>query len=92
MLLTNRWIDAGEALSAGLVNRVVPRRELMPTVERMATQLASRPRLTVMCIKEAVSRGSNLSLTEGLEVERRLAQQVLSTPGLLETIRESVGG
>ena len=39
MLLTNRWIDAREAMSAGLVNRVVARQDLTPTVER----LASRP-------------------------------------------------
>jgi len=92
MLLTNRWIDAGEALSAGLVNRVVPRNELLPTVERMARRLASRPRFVTMCIKEAVSRGVNLSLKEGLDLERRLAQQVLSTPDALDTIRAHVGG
>jgi len=92
MLLTNRWIDAGEALSAGLVNRVVPRKGLLPTVERMASRLASRPRLTLMCTKEAVSRGANLSLKEGLDLERKLAQQVLSSPDALETIRAHVDG
>ncbi len=92
MLLTNRWIDAGEALSAGLVNRVVRRKDLMPAVEQMASRLASRPRLTVMCIKEAVSRGGNLSLKEGLDLERRLARQVLSSPDALEMIRLHVGG
>jgi enoyl-CoA hydratase len=90
MLLTNRWIDAGEALSAGLVNRVVPRKELLPTVERMASRLASRPRLTLTCIKEAVSRGANLSLKEGMDMERKLAQQALSSPDALETIRAHV--
>jgi enoyl-CoA hydratase/carnithine racemase len=85
MLLTNRWIDAREAMSAGLVNKVVPRQELLPTVERMATRLASRPRLTVRCIKEAVARGGSLSLREGLDMERRLAQRMVSVSDSSET-------
>lgn len=76
MLLTNRWIDAREAMSAGLVNRVVPRQELGPAADRLARQLASRPRLTVRCIKEAASRGASLSLQEGFDLERRLAQRL----------------
>jgi len=80
MLLTNRWIDAREAMSAGLVNRVVPRQDLTPTVERLATRLASRHCLTTRYIKEAVSRGSSLSLREGLEMEKRLVQAVRSHP------------
>jgi enoyl-CoA hydratase/carnithine racemase len=85
MLLTNRWIDAREAMSAGLVNKVVPRQELLPTVERIATRLASRPRLTVRCIKEAVARGGSLSLREGLDMERRLAQRMVSVSDSSET-------
>jgi enoyl-CoA hydratase/carnithine racemase len=90
MLLTNRWIDAREAMSAGLVNRVVPRQDLTPTVERLAEQLASRPPLTTRWMKEAVSRGASLSLPEGLDMERRLAQRVLSSPGALQAIRAHV--
>lgn len=86
MLLTNRWIDAREALSAGLVNQVVTRQELTATVERLASQLASRSRLTIRCTKEAVSRGASLSLQEGFDLERRLSQQVLSSPDALQAI------
>src|SRR5512136_2876010 len=78
MLLTNRWIDAREALSAGLVNRVVPRQELLPTTEHMAGQIAARPCTTIRSIKEAVSREASLTLREGFEMERRLAQRLLS--------------
>lgn len=84
MLLTNRWIDAREAMSAGLVNRVVPRDQLRETADRLARQLASRPRLTVRATKEAVARGAGLSLPEGFDLERRLALRVLSSP---DTVR-----
>jgi enoyl-CoA hydratase/carnithine racemase len=67
-------------MSARLVNRVVPRQELMPTVERLARQFAARPRPTTRYIKEAVSRGASLSLREGLEMEKRLVQAVRSHP------------
>jgi len=90
MLLTNRWIDAREAMSAGLVNRVVLRQDLTPTVESLANQLASRPRLITWSIKEATSRGAGLSLPEGLDMERRLAQRVLSSPGALQAITAHV--
>jgi enoyl-CoA hydratase/carnithine racemase len=83
MLMTNRWIDAREAMSAGLVNRVVPRQDLTPTVERLAKQLAARPHLTTRCIKEAVSRGASLPLREAMEMEKRLVRAVLSSPQAL---------
>ncbi|MDM7999432.1 MAG: enoyl-CoA hydratase/isomerase family protein [Dehalococcoidia bacterium] len=86
MLLTNRWIDAREALSAGLVNRVVGRKDLIPTVERLAGQLASLPPPVARAVKEAVSRGASLSLQEGLDMERRLVQRLLSHPAVLQAI------
>jgi enoyl-CoA hydratase len=90
MLLTNRWIDAQEALAAGLVNRVVTRRELLPTVEAMASTIASMPPLAVRCAKEAIVRGSDMTLAEGLELERNLATLVLSNGETLRRVRESL--
>ncbi len=87
MLLANRWLDAREALSAGLVDRIVPRGELAATAGRLARQVASRPRITVRCTKEAVTRGSSLPLRAGLDLERRLALRVLSSPGAAAAIR-----
>ncbi len=77
MLLTNRWLDAREAMSAGLVNRVVPRSELAATVDGLAHRLASRPRAALRATKEAVSRGASLPLQEGFDLERRLALRAL---------------
>ncbi len=87
MLLTNRWIDAREAMSAGLVNRVVARGDLASTADRLARQLASRPRATVRCTKEAVSRGASLSLREGFDLERILALRGLCDPDVIRALR-----
>ncbi len=73
MLLTGRRINAEEAYSAGLVNRVVPREELLSTVEEIAGKIASFNQIAVRNAKQAVIRGLDLTLNEGLELEKRLA-------------------
>jgi len=73
MLLTGRWINADEAYRAGLVNRVVPREELLATAEGIARKIASYNQTAVRNAKQALVRGLDLSLDEGLELEKRLA-------------------
>lgn len=73
MLLTARRIDAKEALDIGLVNQVMPRAELMPAVEETAQKIAGLDQNAVRLAKQAVVRGLDLPLAEGLELERRLA-------------------
>ena len=78
VLLTGEWFDAEEAYRIGLVNRVVPRKELLPTVEGIARKIASYSPTVVRYAKEAVVRGLNMPLDEGLELERRLFALLLS--------------
>ena len=72
MLLTNRWIDADEALGIGLVNRVLSRDRLMDAAEEAAYEMASQDPMVVTSVKNAVLRGLDLPLAQGLELERRL--------------------
>jgi len=76
MLLTNRWIDAEEAAGTGLVNKVVKRNKLIEVAEEMAQKIASHDPIAVRYAKQAVMRGLDLSLTEGLELEKSLASQL----------------
>jgi enoyl-CoA hydratase len=87
MLLTNRWIDAREALAFGLANRVVPRSDLTTTVQALAERIVSMPPLGLRCAKEAVVRGGDMSLGEGLELEKGLATLVLSSSDTLERVK-----
>jgi enoyl-CoA hydratase len=77
MLLTGRWIDAEEAYRVGLVNLVVPRNELLPTVEGIARKILSYSQTAVKSAKQAIIRGLDLSLNEGLELEKRLVSSLL---------------
>jgi enoyl-CoA hydratase/carnithine racemase len=58
-LLTGQTLTAGEAQALGLVNEVLPRRELLPRAWALAGQLAQRPRL--------VLRYSRVLLTQQLK-------------------------
>lgn len=77
MLLAGRRLDAREALASGLVNRVVPREALLKEAMALAGKIASLPSLAVRYVKEAITRGADLSLDEGLDLERRLATSLL---------------
>jgi enoyl-CoA hydratase len=87
MLLTGVWVDAREALSLGLVNRVVPPKELLSNAEQLAAKIMSRSAIAVKYAKEAIKRGADMSLGEGIEMERRLTEVVLSSEDALEGIR-----
>lgn len=73
MLLTNRRLDAQEAYEVGLVNQVVPRAELLPAAENMARKIVSHDPVAVRYAKQAIVRGLDLPLANGLELEVRLA-------------------
>src|SRR5580765_699093 len=69
LLITGEMIDAAEAYRIGLVNKVVPAGELMnATREMMKAILANGPLAIALCI-EAIERGLEMSLDEGLILE-----------------------
>lgn len=92
MLLGGRWLSAEEALSAGLVNRLVPRKKLLSTAEEIARKIISQPPQVVKYAKEVVKRGADMSLRDGLKLERQVAEAVLSTEDALEVIKAFLEG
>ncbi len=78
MLLTNRWIDADEALRIGMVNIVVPRNRLLAEAEETIRQITACDPKAVRLAKESVLRGLDLSLEQGLELERRLSLRIIN--------------
>jgi enoyl-CoA hydratase len=71
MVLNNRTIKAEEALHFGLVNRVVPVERYLEEAVHLAAEIAARAPLAVRLGKEAVNEAFELSLSEGLNAERR---------------------
>ena len=86
-IITGEIIKAAEALRIGLIHRIVSRDELLSTAESYARKLMSRGQFAVRCAKEAIRRGLDLTLDQGLEMESRLFAGVLATDDAREGIR-----
>jgi enoyl-CoA hydratase/carnithine racemase len=72
MVLTGRRFNAQEAVETSLANRVVPRQTLLTAAKALAYTLAQHNPQVMALAKRAVRQGGDLSLAEGLELERRL--------------------
>jgi len=59
-LLTGAIIDAQEAWRLGLVNKVVPRAELMAATKEMADQVALVPAITAQTVKDTINQTATL--------------------------------
>jgi E-phenylitaconyl-CoA hydratase len=79
MILLAQQIDAQEALRLGLLNRVVPGPQVMPTAMKMAETILENGPLAARAAKEAMIRGTSLSLEEGLRLEYTLESFLLKT-------------
>ena len=90
LMFTGRHMDAAEALSLGLVNRVVPGADLMAEALQLAETIAEKPPLSVSFIKSAVNTGQQVSLEAGLEYERLNAAIVLQSEDRTEGMKAFV--
>ena len=90
MLLTGRTLSAEEALSVGLVNRVVPAGRLMQEAERIAREVASAAPIASRYAKETVRAAEDLTIEQGLRLEADLSVILHSTKDRAEGLRSFV--
>jgi len=79
VVLNNRTLTAQEALSFGLVNRVVPVEAYLDEALRLANEIAARAPLAVRLGKEAVNHAFESFLADGIADERRAFYFLFST-------------
>jgi enoyl-CoA hydratase len=84
LLLTGEPIDAAEAHRIGLVNRVVKREALLDECRALAKKILAVGPIGVRYTLEAVWRGIDASLPEGLRIEADLFGQIASTADMKE--------
>ncbi len=87
MLLTAESITAEEAYRVGLVSRVVPKTRLFPVTMQIASEIGSKAPIALGYIKEAVNKGLDLTLEQGLRLEADLYSLLQTTQGRVEGIR-----
>ena len=91
LILTNRVLNADEALAWGLVNRVVPHDSVMAEAEALATDLAAGPTRTFGAAKRLVIKGADSALAEAMERESTTMAQIASTVDAHEGMEAFVG-
>ena len=67
MLLTGRWLDAGEAHRWGFVNEILPAKKLMERTWEVARLIESGPPLVYAAIKEVVREAENMKFQDALQ-------------------------
>ena len=85
MLLTGRSVDANEALSIGLVNRVSE--DITETIAELSAQITGGSPIGVRYAKEAVGKGIDLTLEQGLRLEADLNVILQSTSDRSEGLK-----
>lgn len=84
LLLMGKRIDAQEAYNLNLVSKVVPLKDLMTTAKEWATQICECAPLAVRAAKEAMFRGLDMTLADGLKLESELGRKVTSSKDFAE--------
>ncbi len=84
MILTGARIPAAEALTIGLVERVVPAGTALEAATELARTIASKAPIALRYAKEAVVKGLGMSLDDGLRLEGDLSTLLRTTEDRLE--------
>jgi enoyl-CoA hydratase len=86
LIFTGDIIRAEEAERLGLVNRVVPMDDLMPTAKEIAAKIATKSAAALKLAKQAINYGMQTNLASGLKYEYEMYALSLS----LEDKKEGV--
>jgi enoyl-CoA hydratase len=86
LIFTGDIISAEEAYQLGLVNRVVPADQLMPTAKELARKIAAKSAAALKLAKTAINHGMQTNLESGLKYECELYSLALSLEDKVEGV------
>ena len=84
VLLTGARFTAADAYRMGIVNRVVPREQLMETTLELAARIAANAPLSLEAIKETALRTATLPWDEAFAIEQECAARVTKSADAIE--------
>jgi enoyl-CoA hydratase/carnithine racemase len=87
LILRSETINAKEALDIGLVSQVVPQEQLLENVMVMARAMAAKAPISLRYVKEAVNKGMDMTLDQGVRLEADLYFLIHTTEDRTEGIR-----
>ncbi len=87
MMLAGRTLSAEEALQHGLVNRITDQSELIMEAESLAGEISKLAPLAIRACLNAVTRGLELPLKDGLALETEIFASLFGTEDMREGTR-----
>jgi E-phenylitaconyl-CoA hydratase len=87
MILLGTPVSAEEAYRIGLVNKVVPLDQLLSTAKEWAAKICENGPLAIRRAKEAMIRGRNMTLENGLDLELGFFEEMLQSEDYKEGLR-----
>jgi E-phenylitaconyl-CoA hydratase len=84
LLLTGDMIDAAEAHRMGIVSKVVPFEDLLPTAHDIAQRIARNAPLAVKALKRLVNQGLDMPLAHALEMDKYMFGLLRDTEDRIE--------
>ena len=84
ILLSGQNITANEALSIGLVNKVLPSDKLMPAAIKLALTIAKKAPLAIKGTIRAVNEGMDMDFKSGLNKERSIFANLFDSSDVRE--------
>jgi enoyl-CoA hydratase len=87
LILTARRLTAEEALTFGLLTKIVERDQLMTESLALAEKMLANGPIALQQAKFAVKNGMNTDLSTGLQIERKAYEVTLPTEDRLEALQ-----
>ena len=87
MVLTGERVDAQEAHRIGLVSKIVPPEQLKKEAMGLAKEMATKSPIALRYSKEAIHKGMDLTLQQGLGLESDLYLLIHTTKDRAEGIK-----
>lgn len=78
LLLTSKWFTAEEASGLGLINRLTEFDQLNAVTEDLISDLINKPATAQRFAKQAIKRGADSHLSDGLVIEQKLAESIFA--------------
>jgi methylglutaconyl-CoA hydratase len=87
LILLGRRLDAQRAFDIGLVHELAPPGGLQASVDALLTELAGTAPVSLAMAKQAIDRGVDVGIDEGLRIERQCYEVTLGTEDRNEGLR-----
>ena len=88
LIFTGSMISAEEAEKIGLINRLVPHDELLPSVNELAQKMVKNPALVIRLAKESIYRSISSDIETAFARESEVQLECFHSEEFLQRIRE----